>query len=119
MKQAHPGRLASSAALIVLLLASILQTASAATGYVSTTGNDTSGTGASNTPWASVTNAVAHATSGDTILVGAGVYTQSVTFAALNNLTIRGGYNSTTWAWDPANQPATIFGNGTSPIVMR
>jgi hypothetical protein len=88
--------------------------------YVSKSGSD-SGGGTSGSPWASITNAVANAALGDTILVDGGVYTQAVSFAGKVQITIRGGYtnNAGTWTWDPANRTTVILTtNGTSPVVI-
>lgn len=89
----------------------------ASTYYVAKTGNDSSGTGTSGSPWSSVTNAVAHAAAGDTVFVAAGIYTQSVSFAGRSNVTVRGGFDGS-WNWDPANQASVIFGNGSSAVVI-
>ena len=102
---------------VVLWMIGLATAHAGSTFYVSVTGNDVSGNGSQGTPWASVTNAVAKAAADDTIRVGGGVYTQNVTMAKAN-LSIQGGYNPVGWAWDPANQTTTIFGNGNSSVTV-
>ena len=46
--------------------------------YVTTTGNDTIGDGSEDYPWATITHAIGQATSGDTIIVAAGTYTDDI-----------------------------------------
>jgi parallel beta-helix repeat protein len=46
--------------------------------YVTTTGNDTTGDGSEDYPWATITHAIGQATSGDTIIVAAGTYTDDI-----------------------------------------
>ena len=67
--------------LIVLafLLCSVAPTAKAATYYVRTTGNDTTGDGSTGTPWATLSKALTTVAigGGDTVLVGPGTYAES------------------------------------------
>ena len=56
-------------AAVVTALALVHAGEAASTYYVSKSGSDSGGNGSSGNPWASITNAVALAASGDTILV--------------------------------------------------
>ncbi len=103
--------------LATCLVAAWATAGSAATYYVAKTGDDTTGSGTSGSPWVTVGKAVAAAGANDTILVGSGVYTQSVSFASRSQVTLKGGYDAS-WAWTPATAKTEIFGNGSSPIVI-
>jgi len=48
-----------------------------ATYYVRTTGNDSTGTGATGAPWLTLTKALASVSAGDTVLIGDGTYAES------------------------------------------
>ena len=86
--------------------------ASAATHYVSTTGND-GGAGTVVSPWRTITHAIrAGATcEGDEILVAGGLYEESITNNAASGgkerLTFKGGYKSD-WTRDLKNCPSII-----------
>lgn len=85
--------------LSLLLLAGA---ANAATYYVSTTGNDTNGTGAAATPWASLIKAVTVLAPGDTVLVQPGMYSNTVVNirsngTASDRITIRAAGPVTNW----------------------
>lgn len=68
--------------------------AQAATYYVATTGNDTTGTGAVGSPWRTIGKSVTVATAGDTVNIAAGTFTEFVTNSAsgtpLNQITFQG-----------------------------
>ncbi|MGB7769558.1 MAG: DUF1565 domain-containing protein, partial [Verrucomicrobiia bacterium] len=65
-----------SALLLVLLNANVL---SAATYYVSKTGND-SNNGSQGAPWLTVSKAASTASAGDTVNLAAGTYNENVAF---------------------------------------
>jgi len=67
--------------LAVLLMAAAGAT-HAGTWYVSKNGLESNTGNLSTSPYASITNALAHATTNDAILVSAGVYSQTVAFAS-------------------------------------
>jgi hypothetical protein len=87
--------------------------------YVRTNGNDTTGNGTTNAPWATVGYALGQTVSSGTVYVAGGVYAESLSFG-VNKLgaTVRGGYNPTTWAWEPASQASVIDGGGNSPVKL-
>jgi hypothetical protein len=66
---------------LALIGAMFLQAAMAATYYVATTGNDTTGDGSVGNPWATVQKGINVAQAGDTVLVGAGTYSENVSSA--------------------------------------
>ncbi|MCC6848704.1 MAG: right-handed parallel beta-helix repeat-containing protein [Deltaproteobacteria bacterium] len=78
-----PGRRASAAHIVPMVLAAALTVilargAGAATYYVSTSGSDTS-TGAQNSPWRTIGKAAATMVSGDTAIIRGGTYAEKVT----------------------------------------
>ena len=106
-------------AIAFLTIAFLSGKAFGATYYVCLGGNDGAGDGSTNTPWASVTNAMAHASTNDSIFVSAGVYTQNVTFTSAHvSVTLQGGYNTNGWFFDPANQRTTIYSKSNSIITI-
>ena len=88
-------------------------TASAATHYVATTGNDETGDGSSAKPWRTITHAIQSPSTaeGDEILVGGGLYEESVTnnvsAGGKNRLTFKGGYKAD-WTRDLKTCPSII-----------
>ena len=64
---------------LVLVLASL---ADAATYYVATTGNDTTGNGSIGTPWRTIQKAANTVVAGDAVIVRGGTYAQYITIAA-------------------------------------
>lgn len=65
---------------VALLLALSLAPAHAATWYVATTGNDTTGTGSAMLPWRTIGRGIAGMGGGDTLVVRAGVYADQPNF---------------------------------------
>ena len=76
---------------LVFSFFALVQDASAATYYVSPTGNDTTGNGSLNNPWKTIQRAANAAVAGDTILIRAGTYRETVT-PANNGVTFQ-NYN--------------------------
>jgi titin len=71
--------------------------------------NTNSGTKAA--PWATIQYAVTNVTSGRTILIGEGTYTENVLLTnTIHTLTIKGGHNTNDWSWDPGQHPTTVKG---------
>lgn len=68
-----------SGALLLSLSLPLMAASSPTTLYVATTGSNTTGTGTSASPYATIQKAVAVATAGDVIIVEPGTYTGSVT----------------------------------------
>ena len=86
---------------MILGVASLASSASAATYYVSTSGSN-GNSGSSTSPWRTLSYATGRAAAGDTILVGSGTYTETSNLLVQRaNLTIR--------AADPANKPLLDF----------
>lgn len=80
-----------------------------ATYYVRTTGNDSTGTGATGAPWKTIQYALTHASAlgGDTIKVGSGTYTEHLMFNTAG-YTVNSGVNGSPnvlEAEDSANKP--------------
>ncbi len=67
------------------------------------TGADTSHT------WLTIQYAITNAATaaGDEIRVGEGTYAESVAVTR-NSMILRGGYNASTWTWDPTNHPTIV-----------
>jgi hypothetical protein len=87
--------------------------------YVATNGSDSTGTGATNSPWATIGYALTHVLSSGTVSVAGGTYLENVTFSSdRKSATVRGGYDPVTWTWSPSNQVTVIDGNGNSPVVV-
>jgi nitrous oxidase accessory protein NosD len=59
--------------------------------YVSTTGNDSTGDGSQETPYLTVAKGITMATAGDTISVGTGTYTETITINKSLTLTPTSG----------------------------
>lgn len=59
-----------------------------ATIYVRTTGNDTTGTGATGAPYLTIGKAIAVAVAGDVVLIGTGTYSEN---SSINNTTVGAG----------------------------
>jgi hypothetical protein len=75
--------------------------------YVSTTGNDTTGNGSQENPYATISKAVNMASNGDTIEVAAGTYTENITIN--KSISLLGADNSTTILQPPiSTTTATI-----------
>ncbi len=58
--------------------------------YVATTGNDSTGNGSVGNPYFSISQGVAQAVAGDTVMVNPGVYTQTVNVYITNDIIVRG-----------------------------
>ena len=85
--------------------------------YVSVGGSNAVGYGVSNKPYASISFALANTATGGLVRIASGVYTDNVQFAANNkNITLRGGYDPSTWSWNPSVNHTTINGNGGSAV---
>lgn len=102
-----------------VLFVAFALTASAATHYVATTGNDETGDGSAASPWRTITHAIQSPSTaeGDEILVGGGLYEESITNNVSNGgkhrLTFKGGYRAD-WARDLRNCPSTVKSPSTS-----
>ncbi len=59
------------------------------TRYVATTGSDIDGDGSLDNPWLTISNGVAQAATGDTVLAATGTYAVSVNVIVAKNLTLR------------------------------
>jgi hypothetical protein len=82
-------------------------------------GNDTSGSGTTVAPYASIGKALTQVTTNDTICVGAGTYTENLTIAAsMSSITIQGGYKTNDWSWNPSNQVTVIKPTTTANFPM-
>ena len=88
-----------------------------AVAYVSKLGSDTSGDGSSGNPWASIGYGAGRLSATGNLYIASGVYTDSV-WLGDSAMTLRGGYNPSSWAWDPARERTAIFGNSNSPVVL-
>ncbi|MCC6748960.1 MAG: right-handed parallel beta-helix repeat-containing protein [Deltaproteobacteria bacterium] len=90
-------RLASSC--VVALAASLACEAHAATYYVATTGNDSTGTGSTNAPWKTIGRASGELVAGDILEVRAGTYTEQVSLdnggSAASPVTVRAAAGAT------------------------
>lgn len=64
--------------LAILFCVLVVSSANAATYYISTTGNDTTGNGSISTPWKTFNKANSSASSGDTVYARGGVYNMTV-----------------------------------------
>ena len=86
--------------------------------YVSASGSDTDGDGSASSPWATIAHALAYTEPDATIYMAGGSYDESVTIPGTKRgMRISGGYNPSTWAWDPIVHPTTIRGvGGVSPL---
>jgi hypothetical protein len=82
-------------------------------------GNDTTGNGSSGSPWATINYALGQVANGGIVRVAGGTYAENVGFGPdKQQITIRGGFAPTTWAWDPSNRVTTINGGGYSPVQI-
>ena len=63
----------------IVITAALASSARAATYYVSTTGNDSTGTGTSLKPWKTIEKSITKAKAGDTVSIAAGNYTYETT----------------------------------------
>ena len=82
--------------------------------YVATTGSDSDGLGTTNSPWLTISNGVAHATTdGDMVYVSAGTYqvTTNITIQA-NAITLRGADRASTFIQG-------MYSNGVGPYTNR
>jgi len=97
--------------MLVVLFTVATGAVNAGTWYVSKSGFESNAGNLSTAPYASITNALAHATTNDVILVSAGVYSQTVAFASNKvAITVQGGYTTNFSAWDPANNATVVLG---------
>ena len=95
--------------LIALLLS--FWTASAATYYVSTNGNDLSGDGAAwATAWRTIAKAESSIANGDTVTVGAGDYQEYVNISGITNMTFLGVSNAQSCAFRFSAPSNTVSG---------
>ncbi len=90
--------------------------------YVAKHGTNTND-GTQANPWGTIQYAVTNAAiaADDTILIGEGTFTESVTFpspGSKNGLTLKGGYNTNDWTWAPAAHPTVIKSVNTSTDVI-
>ncbi len=70
-------------------------------------------------PWATIQHAVTNVTSGRTILIGEGTYTENVLLTnTIHTLTIKGGHNTNDWSWNPADHPTIITGSSGARIHL-
>lgn len=82
-----------------------------ATYYIATTGNDTTGDGSSGNPWLTISKANSSSTTGDTIVLAAGTYTQAASLT-LSARTYQGaGYDSTIIDFASGNFRLTLNGS--------
>jgi parallel beta-helix repeat protein len=87
--------------------------------YVKTTGNNATGNGTTNLPWATIAYALGNTVSSGTVYVAAGTYAGSVQLGAdKKNAAIRGGYDSVTWIWSPGSQATIVDGGGDSAVKI-
>lgn len=93
---------------------------------VATSGTDVPTCGGESTPCRTVQYAVNQASSGDSVLVATGTYSDIhlAVFGTITqvvyvdrSLTIRGGYNSNFTAWDPDLYPTTLDARGLGRVV--
>lgn len=97
-----------------ILLAALLLPAlvcGGATRYVARHGSNAAGDGSQASPWATIQYSVTNAQSGDTILIGEGLYTENVALTnTIHTLTIKGGHSTNDWSWNPSIFTTTIRG---------
>lgn len=88
-----------------------------AAAYVSKLGSDSTGDGSQGSPWATATYGLGRLNATGTLHMASGVYTDNVSLYG-GAQTIRGGYDPTTWTWDPAHRLTAIDGKGYSPVTL-
>ncbi len=87
--------------------------------YVAKHGNNTTGDGSQAAPWATIQYAVTNVTSGRTILIGEGTYTENVQLTdTIHTLTLRGGHNTNDWSWSPSDHPTVMSGSSGARIQL-
>jgi parallel beta-helix repeat protein len=88
--------------------------------YVSPTGNDTTGNGSSASPYATISHAVAGATSGSTVVVEPGIYPEMVLVTTKITLVSQSSQPSTTIV-DATGKPAgiVVIGSGAARTVIQ
>ena len=95
------------------------ESALAAQAYVRTNGDDSTGAGTVNSPWATIGYALGHVMSSGIVFVAGGAYKENVQLTAeKKSALIRGGFDPVTWAWSPGNQTTIVNGNGNSAITI-
>lgn len=101
-----------------LVCAASCGVASAATVHVAKTGDDDTGLGTKERPYASIAKAISVANAWDTICVQKGTYNETVSNGSVDNLTIAGGYD-TNWQRDLVNaQTFVIPPSGQDCLVL-
>lgn len=98
--------------LVAVAIAALANIARAADIYVSTTGNDTTGTGAIGSPFATLSRAHQAASAGDTIIFRAGTYTGDV-YITKDNLT----FESYTGEWAKIQEPTGVSGRDNAMYI--
>ncbi|MGI6494815.1 MAG: right-handed parallel beta-helix repeat-containing protein [Kiritimatiellia bacterium] len=85
-------------------------------------GSDDTGDGSSDSPFASVTYALAHLNGNGTIYIAGGTYQGSLTFGNERyGITLKGGYDPATWTWSPATHATVIRSTSpsASPVTIQ
>ena len=91
------------------------ETATSSLAYVRTTGNNSTGDGTSEKPWATISYALGHIQAGGEVRVAAGTFAESLQVdSACRRMTIKGGYDASTWTWAPKQNQTTITVTGKS-----
>ena len=97
-----------------------LNTYSGPTWYVETTGNDTTGTGASGNPFASIQSAVNFATTdGDSVTVAAGTYVENVNFRGRNIKVVGADRETTIIDGDQNGSVVTFMDNAFGTLLKN
>lgn len=78
-------------------------------------GSDTTGTGAADGPFASVTRGISETRTGGTVYVARGHYTGVITIG--RSVSLRGGYSETGWLRNVAAYTTTLDGQGMGTVV--
>ncbi len=78
--------------------------------FVSTSGNDTTGTGSTANPYLTIQKGIdiAFALGGAEVWVGSGIYTNNTTILIKSNVKLYGGYNSSTWVRNTSSTVSEI-----------
>jgi len=88
------------------------------TAYISESGNDDTGDGTSGAPWATLLRALASAT--NEVRIAGGYYEGAGRIANREGtFIIRGGYNPSTWAYEPSTQTTILDGKAQTVLVFE